>query len=410
VINGGFVSTGKKLLRLSGAGANDNERGKDLKRILHIVHSLNIGGLERVVVDLAACSLAEGYETAVCCLAEKGDLAAQAEDRGIRVFEMKKRKGIDPVLPFRIGSLLKKSPFDVVHTHNESGLLYGATGALLSGAENIVHTEHGKEPDYHEHRIRKITESILLKKVNHIVTVSGRLRGFLAAAAGMEPGRFTVILNGIDPERYRVNRPRDDMKRRIGIPPGCFVVGHIARLVPLKNQKFLLDLFDELKKERQNLRLIIIGSGPLKEELEAYSRRIGISNDVHFLGSRMDIPEILAAMDLFVLTSLTEGISMTILEAMAAGVPVVASLAGGNPEIIRDMVTGILIPLDSKEAWIRQISYLMDHESERSRIARNAGESVARHFSIATVSEKYSRLYESTGGCGLSRDKRSARV
>ncbi len=364
-------------------------------KIMHIVHSLNIGGLERVVIDLAGSFRDRGHEVAICCLSEKGSLSETAEARGVQVFAMGKKEGIDPLLPIRIGVFLKSHPFNVVHTHNESGLLYGASGAMLAGIRNIVHTDHGKEPEYDDHRIMKLVEGVLLKKVRHAVAVSGHLKEILAATAGIGSERFVTILNGIDTNRYSVHRPKGDMKKMIGLLPDSFVIGHVARLVPLKNQKFLLDLFAALKKKRKGLKLAIVGSGPLKSELEEHSGKMGLSEDVLFLDARMNIPEILSAFDLFVLTSLTEGISITLLEAMAAGVPVVASLAGGNPEIIKNGSSGLLIPLDFPSQWIREMEYLIEHEFERARLAWNAKQSVINQFSITAMSEKYGRLYDS---------------
>ncbi|HPL62317.1 MAG TPA: glycosyltransferase [Syntrophales bacterium] len=361
-------------------------------RILHVTHSLNIGGLERVVVDLAKEFGNRGHEVHICCLSDKEPLAAEAERAGAFVFSLNKEPGPAFGLPLRIAGEIRKRQVDVIHTHNAAGLIYGVTAALVSGARCIVHTEHGKEPALSQNKIGKLTEKFLLGKTS-IVAVSEQLREDLVREYDLPAGRIKVVLNGINAERFRRPECREKARMSMGIENGGVLIGHIARLVPLKNQKFLIAIFGELKKIHPEVRLVIAGGGPLMNELRSFAEKERLSGDVLFLGERRDIPEILSALDLFILPSLTEGISITLLEAMAAGVPVIASRVGGNEEIIEHGRSGILISPDEPREWIEKIGILLRNQSERIRLAEAAGGTVRKRFSTSAMAEEYEHVY-----------------
>jgi len=362
-------------------------------RILHITHSLNIGGLERVVVDLAKEFSRRGHDVHICCLADKEPLAREAERAGVTVFSLNKAPGIAAGLPFRIAKTVRNQKYDVIHTHNEAGIIYGAFAAIISGMRCIVHTEHGKEPGYLEKNLLRLAERYLFGRANHIVAVSESLRVNLTRDYGLPCGRVKVILNGIAAKEFYRPECRKQARKRLGIENGGLLIGHIARLVPLKNQKFLISVFGELKKEYGKLKLVIAGDGPLMSELRSFAADCGLSGDVLLLGERSDIPEILSAFDLFMLPSLTEGISVTLLEAMAAGIPVVASRVGGNSEIVDDNRSGILIASGETEAWVRKLKILIDSAEERMRLAKAAQRAVRGNYSVEIMADRYERLY-----------------
>jgi sugar transferase (PEP-CTERM/EpsH1 system associated) len=362
-------------------------------RILHVVYSLNIGGLERVVIDLTKGFMKKGHIVSICCLNEKGVLGEELELEGIEMFSLGKRPGIAWNLPFRISKIIKKRHFNIIHTHNEGGLIYGATAALIARVPNIVHTEHGKEPGYEEKRILHMVEKVLHRKVKKVVAVSNDLRDRIAESSRTNGKRIAMILNGIDVEKYYRPESRKENRILLGIGPESFVIGNVARLVPLKNHQFLLAVFRELLRDLPNLRMMIIGDGPLREDLESYSRKIGISKSVKFLGERQDVPDLLAAFDLFVLPSLTEGTSITLLEAMASGTPIVASRAGGNSQIIENRKTGLLLPLDKPKAWVATIKSLIVNPDKGRGLSEMAKVEVKERFSLKAMVENYEKIY-----------------
>ncbi len=365
-------------------------------RILHITHSLNVGGLERVVVDLASSFRNKGHAVGICCLDSKDPLGKKAEQAGVRVYALDKKPGLAWNLPLKITAIIKAEGYNVIHTHNEAGLLYGVPAALCSKANNIVHTEHGKEPEYDTKRFLKIAERILLKKTKRIVTVSEDLRRKMAAT-GVDLSRVNVIPNGIDIDEFWKPDVRDGKRRALGFSENDIVIGHIARLVPLKNQKFLIALFKGLFNENPTLKLVIVGDGPLNNELRSYARDIGLAKSIIFLGQRSDIAELLSSFDLFVLPSLTEGISITLIEAMAAGIPVIASDVGGNPELIQNGKTGLLVPLDSREKWHKTIQGLLADSTKRKTMAERAKTHVHERFSLKAMIDSYCKIYGQKG-------------
>lgn len=368
-------------------------------RILHIVHSLEIGGLERVVVDLAASFQARGHRTAICCLADGGPLAETAEKSGVIVCALKRRPGIDWRTVRKVPGLIRAGGYDVVHTHNAAGFLYGAVGAKLAGVRNIVHTEHGKEPDYQSRRALKLLERMVMPRVvDHLVSVSPALCNEIAASTGLRRESIHVIFNGIDYRLYRKPFCRRDVLAGLGLTPECFVIGNIARLVPLKNHLFLIRVAAELIKRGKRLKVVIVGDGPLGEQLRKAAAESGIGEHVLFTGARTDIPELLSAFDLFALPSLTEGISITLLEAMAAAVPCAASDVGGNSEIIRDRSMGRLLPLNDLSAWVEELDRLIEDGSERKRIGASGSDFIESNFGLDAMAGKYGRLYAATRG------------
>ena len=363
-------------------------------RILHITHSLNVGGLERVVVDLAKGFKKRGHFVEICCLDGKEPMGEEAEKAGIKVFSLNKKPGITWGLPFRIAEIMKEEQINLVHTHNEAGLLYGVPAALKAQVTNIVHTEHGKEPGYENKKALKLAEKFLLKKVKHVVAVSKDMKDKLVTSSGINNDTVSVIHNGIDADNFYQPEHREAMRNALGIEHDDFVIGNIARMVPLKNHRFLITVFKELLKDLPNLKLVLVGDGLLSEELKTYSRDIGLSDSLLFLGERHDIAQLFSVFDLFVLPSLTEGTSMTIIEAMASGTPVVASKVGGNPEIIENGQKGLLIPLDNILTWANAIKFIIENDIKRKEISKFAKNMVKERFSLRSMVDNYEKVYK----------------
>ena len=362
-------------------------------RILHITHSLNIGGLERVVVDLAKGFKKKGHVVSICCLDGKDPLGIEAERVGVKVFPLNKKPGIAWSLPHRIAEIIKAEQINLIHTHNEAGLIYGSTAALFAGVRRIVHTEHGKESSYDRKKVIRIIERYLLRKVNGVVAVSEDLRTKIVNWHGLQNDKIHVISNGIDIVSFGRKEARKVKRSKMGFKDENFVIGNVASLLFLKNHNFLLGIFRELLKELPTLKLVLIGDGPLRGDLEFSAMKMGISNNVLFLGPRKDVVELLPILDLFVLPSLTEGISLSLLEAMAAGIPVVASAVGGNSEIIESWKNGFLIPLESEEEWVRTMKTIIQNIDLRRSVSKMAEQTVAQRFSLTMMMDRYERLY-----------------
>jgi sugar transferase (PEP-CTERM/EpsH1 system associated) len=363
-------------------------------RILHIVHSLNTGGLERVVVDLAVYLKRKGSDQAICCLADRGNLAKSAEVNGVPLFQTNKGEGLDLLLPMRLSRIMKRGKYDLIHTHNDAGIVYGFPAASMCGIRSIVHTDHGIEPKTASHCSLNMIKKLFMKRTSCIVAVSQDLKRTIISDSGIMNHELKVVMNGIDPCRYYGKYDTSEIRKSVGIGRDRFIIGHIARLVPLKNQEFLLQIIRELKNLNLPITLMAVGEGPMRKRLQELCINYEIQNEVVFLGERTDIPQLLSIMDLFVLTSITEGISITILEAMAAGIPVLASKVGGNPEIIDDSISGFLINLNEPFKWIMKAKELFDDQHMRKRIGKQAQEVIRRKFSLDVMADQYERIYK----------------
>lgn len=362
-------------------------------RILHVVHSLDIGGLERVVVDLALGFRHKGHYVGVCCLSSKGALSKELVRSDVPVFSLEKRPGIDLRIPMQLSKKMRQHQFDVVHTHNEAGLIYGTTAAIFARIPRIIYTEHGKGLGYHDRKLFRIVERYLIKKTNKVVAVSEDLRAKMINWHRLERNRFFVIPNGIDVDEFKEKNFRKKKRDEVGLKDDDFVIGIVASLLPIKNHCFFLTVFKKLLMEFPKLKLVLIGDGPLRGYLEDRVLKMEVSKKVIILGARLDVPALLSALDMYVLPSLSEGISISILEAMAAGIPIVASDVGGNSQIIKDAHSGFLVPVGNEEAWIKTLRELLNHPRLRKTISHIAQQTVENRFSLACAINQYESIY-----------------
>lgn len=355
-------------------------------KIMQVVLNLDCGGLEKLVIDLAETFNKTGFKTTICCLDKFGKLADQAKARGIELVLVGKKCGIDVTLPFRLANILKQERIDVVHTHNMSPLFYGTLAARLSRVPVIINTRHG--------RAKKSMVSYVWNMNDAIIAISEDAKREMLKWNRIDTKKTRVIYNGIDIDKYSNNQDGNEDKKALNIEPSTFVFGTVARLSPEKDQFTLIDAFSKVVNKIDDAKLIFIGDGILKEELVKYASKLGISDKVMFLGFRDDVYKVLPIFDIFGLSSLTEGISLTLLEAMAAGLPIVATNVGGNPEVIVNGTTGILVPPKRPVEMAEAIYNLLSDK----KLAREMGEAGKRRvfekFTLTRMSEEYIDLYK----------------
>lgn len=337
--------------------------------ILHIIYRLAVGGLENGLINLINHMPPERYRHAIVCLKDYDDFCSRLKQKDVSIIALHKREGQDLSIHARLWKVLRKLEPAIVHTRNLTGLEYMVSSAL-AGVPARIHGEHGRDMYDLDGLNRKY--NLLRKGINPFVhkyiAVSKNLADWLVQTVGIRPDRVIQIYNGVDLQRFH---PRNGNRLSLGpkgfIPSEAVVVGTVGRLAAVKNQLTLvrafLHLLDQEPKARKRLRLVIIGDGPLRMEVQKLLKD-GNAHDLAWLpGERSDIPDILRGLDLFVLPSLGEGISNTILEAMASGLPVVATRVGGNPELVEVGNTGLLVPPCNPEAMADAIlSYLLDPE------------------------------------------------
>lgn len=371
-------------------------------RIVQFVNNLDLGGLERLVVDLAQCQLAEGHQATIYSLTHPGRLAAEAAGMGICIRSFEKPPGPHLSTVWKIVKQLRRDRPDVLHTHNHLVHHYGVVAGRLAGVPVIVNTRHRAE-----YRIvnepggsRVTTEPADRKSdwifratlpwVGSVVLISEATRQFFVRYRGIPPGKATVILNGAHLERF-LNAPAHPGS---ALPRVRF--GIAARLVPEKDHFTLLRAFADVAAKVPGAELQIAGDGPLRDRLVGFMQELNLASRVTFLGALSDTPLFMSQLDIFVLSSLNEGLPVAILEAMAAGLPVVSTRAGGVEEAAVDGQNAYLVaPGDA--AGLAEAMIRMANAPDWARMGALGKEIVQNQFRIERMWKDYYRLFLSLG-------------
>jgi sugar transferase (PEP-CTERM/EpsH1 system associated) len=368
--------------------------------IVHLIHQLDVGGLENGLVNLINNLPPERYRHAIVCLKDYTDFHRRIQRPGVEIISLNKREGKDWAHYLRLFHTLKRLRPLLIHTRN----LAGIEGQLLAAAAGVrlrVHGEHGRDiNDLHGRKLRyRLLRKVLRPLIGHFIAVSKDLEAWLVGTIGARPQRVTHICNGVDSLQFH---PRLGPAAAIGPPgflcEGAFVIGSVGRMAEVKNFISLVHAFlillaqDELAPEQ--LRLMIIGDGPCRQPCLDLLHQAGMADLAWLPGTRDDIPQLMRAMDVFVLPSLAEGTSNTILEAMASGLPVVATAVGGNPDLVQAGWTGTLVPSNDLESLADaigdyyRIAGLGVHHGNRAR------RRVLSEFSLMAMADAYLAVYD----------------
>jgi len=367
--------------------------------IVHIIHHLGIGGLENGLVNLINTIPADRYRHAVVCLTDYDEFAERITRKDVGLFSLGKRPGKDFGCYYRLFKLLRRLRPDIVHTRN-IGTLDCQFIAAAAGARYRIHGEHGWEVgDLHGIRRSHVQLRRLSRAVVHqYVAVSRHMATWLENVIRVPTAKTSQIYNGIDSGKFKAacgvesNRQHSKAGR-----PDEFVVGTVGRLDPIKDHLTLLRAFDVLVRRlrgKPELQLVIVGSGEMRQELEQLVRDWKIEPRVSFTGSTDDVATLLRSFDLFVLPSMNEGISNTILEAMATGLPVVASAVGGNAELVVDGVSGSLFQCGNSEELADRIQEYIEDRSLRCAQGKAGRARAVDDFGLETMTDRYVALYD----------------
>ena len=363
--------------------------------IVHVLSSFGMGGQERVALDLATGQASEGHRVITVSLAPPpdGPLAAEFQAKGLEIATLPKRSGRDVRLMVELGQLFRARNADVVHTHNPQPLLFSALAARATGAA-LVHTKHGVNPDT---RRRLAMRRAAGRLVGAFVAVSEPTAEVARAERECPPDRLHVVPNGIDLDRFgRDPDARAAVRAELGIPAGAFVVGTVGRLFSEKGHAYLIRSLEPMLGER--VHLIIAGEGPEKQNLTEQVRALAQPGSVHLTGNRRDVPRLLAALDAFVLTSVREGLPLVIPEAMAAGLPVVATAVGGIPQVVAEGETGFLVEYGDEEALRARLAALDGDRQLAGRFGDTGRERALARYSSRRMVADYLDLYRRATG------------
>jgi glycosyltransferase involved in cell wall biosynthesis len=366
-------------------------------RILHLVSSGGLYGAEQVILNLARSENTNSYVGALYNGSGPSlDVIDEAEKRNLKTVVFDSRGRINPKPIVQVNRFLRKNRIDILHTHGYKSDIVGFLAAL-SGKTRWVATNHVWHPISWILRFYESMDAFVLRFARRVVAVSRGVREDLISA-NVPPANIRVIGNGVDIDRFTKSRSTATLKAVLGLREHDVVVTIVGRLSPEKGHRTFLEAARKVSSNKDNVRFLIVGDGPMAEELGAEAARLNLEERVIFTSFRKDMPEVYALTDVMVNASSIEGLPMTLLEAMASGVPVIAARTGGIPDIIKDNETGLLIDPHDVEALKVKIESLIDDPGKRQRLAAAAFEFVTMNHSFERMCDGYRQVYQEIMG------------
>ncbi len=369
-------------------------------RVLHLITRLPVGGAEKLLVEIVHRLDRSRYDSIVCCIQEKGELAVELEASGVPVLCLHRMqsKGFDVGAIVSLVGLLRRNQIGLVHSHLYHANLYGRLAALVAGVPAVA-TVHNTYAQRKLHR--RIFNNLLSRVSAQVIAVSEEIRRDLLQYDWIAPDRIATIPNGIDVGRIETRMTRQQARERLGIADNELAIGCVGRLEEQKGHRYLLEALAMLNRDRKlagRFRLVLVGDGRLQRDLKDRASSLGVSEWTSFLGTRRDIAEILKSLDIFVMPSLWEGFSVAMLEAMAAGLPVVISDVGGVSQTLGENEYGIKVPAGNAAELASAIRLLAEDPDGRASLGRSARKRVLAKFSIDVMMAALDRVYEEALG------------
>jgi sugar transferase (PEP-CTERM/EpsH1 system associated) len=372
--------------------------------VAHVVFSFDYGGLENGLVNLINRMPEDAFRHCVIALSEATDFRDRLEKPAIRVYALRKRPGKDFGAYLRLYRLLRSLRPRVLHTRN-IGTLDCVPVARLAGVSTCIHGEHGwdiHDPDGTKRKYR-LLRKLIFPLVSHVITVSSELRQWLLRTVGIAEGQVTRICNGVDTSRF-MSHNNTGCRTALGdrFTPECVIVGSVLRFMEIKDPMNLVEAFKSAHGKARSvgtqLGLVMIGDGPLRNASIEALNEAGLGGVAWLPGSRDDVPALMQSFDLFVLGSRREGISNTLLEAMASGLPLIATDTGGNSELVRPGENGSLVEPHDPEALAEEIlRYALD-AGMREQQGRRARALALEKYSLDAMVRSYQLVYENAIG------------
>ena len=369
----------------------------DQPTICQVVHSLHIGGAELLVTELSR-ALRDRFRFVFACLDGDGPLAEQLRGEGHLVEVLNRRAGIDWRCGRRLARFLREENVAAVHAHQYAPFFYSLLARGLGQQPPIVFTEHGRQHPDHPRYKRIVCNRLLLRSHDRVIAVGEAVRSALIANEGIPASRVEVLFNGVRLEPYRAasSNPalRAVVRRELGLSDSDFVVIQVARLNELKDHATAARTIARTTHQAANIRWLVVGDGEQRGALEAAVQDHGIGHVTKLLGTRRDVPRLLAAADACLLSSISEGIPLTLIEAMAARLPVVSTDVGGVAEVVVPEVTGLLAPSGDDALLADHLTRLDADRAFASRLGRKGAARAEDLFSFQQMADGYARVFE----------------
>lgn len=373
--------------------------------MLQVVLQLDPGGTERLVIEMVR-RLHTQVSMAVCCLDAAGAWADRVTALGVPVHVLGRQPGFQPRLSFALAAIARRMRADVLHCHHYSPFVYGRLATLIAGGARAIYTEHGRLSDAPPSPKRRMANALLMAGAQQLFSVSHDLRAHLLKEG--VPSRMQVIWNGIDPGEPPTGAARAAARAALGVTDAACVVGTVARLDPVKDLGTLVTAVAQAGRVNPSVRLVVVGDGPERAALERTAHAHGATGRVQFLGHRDDARAILAGVDVFANSSTSEGISLTLLEAMAAELPIVATSVGGTPEVVVDGETGRLAPARDAAGLAAALLDVAGDPARARAWGRAGRQRLLQYFTIDEMVRRYAAVYRGESEAGA--DDSSARL
>jgi glycosyltransferase involved in cell wall biosynthesis len=371
----------------------ERSQSMPVKRVLHVIDSLHLGGAQEVVLNLATCG-SPRFRHEVATMHGHGIYWDRLRNAGVKVHSLSPHK----LLPFYIASipwrLLADRP-DILHCHLiPSNILAKPLGALL-GVPVIINHDHTNDPHRIDNKILLALDKSTNRFAHHIIAVAAACRDFLTTHESIPLEKISLVPNAIDLRRFSHGEAsRDDARAQLGLPAGSRIVAGVGRLNPQKNFALFLDIAEQLAPRFPDLHFLLAGDGPEEQMLREKASALGIANRVTFSGYVADTRLVYLAADVLLMPSRYEGLPMTLLEAMAMGLPVVASKLDGIAEVIGDGAEGFLVPSDDAALFVERTAALIADAELSSRISKNARAKIEASFSVERMTSAVEDIYD----------------
>jgi sugar transferase (PEP-CTERM/EpsH1 system associated) len=372
---------------------------KSIPLVVHLIYKLDFGGLETLLVECVNHMPAEKYRHAIVCLTDFTEFSKKITRPDVAIYSLNKPPGLGLKTHIDIWKLFRKIKPTILHTYNLSAIEY-TLAAALAGVPIRVHAEHGRDTSDPEGTNWKhnLLRRLLIPFIDFFIPVSVDLKNWLKSAIHVPDEKILLINNGVDTHRFNKMADNAPLEKSVHFSNDCLVIGTVGRVQDVKNHHCLIAAFMRLQEllplHKARLRLAIVGNGPLFSEIQAKTIELGISDVVWMPGARDDIADIMQNFSVFAMTSIAEGTPVVILEAMASGLPVVATKVGGIPELVIDGVTGSLVAPSDPVAFAEALAPYLTDPTLQKRHGMAGRERIEKIYSIEAMLGSYTNMYD----------------
>ncbi len=362
-------------------------------KIAHVTFDMQIGGAERVILNLVENTDIDRFDITILCIENHlGELGTQLKEKGIKIITFGRNPGFDFKLLKKIRGYIRQNKIEILHCHQYTPYTYGVLASFLLPCD-VIFTEHGRfYPDVRKFK-RVMINPLLEKITKRITAISSATVSALIKYENFSSQKIDLVYNGLEDSKYNISASRN-IKKEFDIPEDVYIIGTVARLDPIKNQKMMFHALKSIKEKIPEIKLLVIGDGPERKSLENLVIELQLQENVVFTGFRNDVHLFYQIMDIFLLTSFSEGTAMTLIEAMASSLPCIVTDVGGNPEVVINNETGIVIPSDRHDLLTTTVCELLWDTAKIKKMGQAGRQRFEQNFTIEKMVDAYQKLYE----------------